>query len=87
MWEVLVSTGLLDDLDVMAKPKTLSVKLHMDVIESARIVAAYKGEQISDMLSNILRPILADMEREAIDQRYRVIHPDKPKPRKPRGEN
>jgi hypothetical protein len=51
------------------KPKTLSVKLHIDVIESARIVSAYRNETMTDMLSEILRPVLANMEREEIARR------------------
>lgn len=51
------------------KPKTLSVKLEMDVIESARIVTAYKGESMTELLSKILRPILAKMEQEEIAKR------------------
>jgi hypothetical protein len=66
----------------MAKPKTLSVKLHMDVIESARIVAAMRNEQISDMLSDMLRPILAKIEREEMERRMRFASADQPK-RKP----
>jgi hypothetical protein len=45
-------------------PKTLSAKLPMDVVEAARIVAAYRNEQIGDLLGGILRPILAKMEQE-----------------------
>jgi hypothetical protein len=56
----------------------------MDVIESARIVAAYRGEQISDMLSDILRPILAKMERDEMDRRIRSAHAE-PKPKRPKG--
>jgi hypothetical protein len=57
------------------KPKTLSVKLHVDVIESARIVAAYRNETMTDMLGEILRPVLAKMEREEVAKRSG----DKPK--------
>jgi hypothetical protein len=53
------------------KPKTLSVKLHMDVIESARIVAAYRNESMTDLLSDLLRPTLAKMEEEEIAKRTR----------------
>jgi hypothetical protein len=45
------------------RTKTLSVKLEMDVIESARIVTAYRGESMTELLSGILRPILAKMEQ------------------------
>lgn len=48
---------------------TLSVKLHLDVIEAARIVAAYSNVTITDLLSDILRPILDEMEDEAIQRR------------------
>ena len=46
-----------------------SVKLTLDVVESARIVAAYRGETIADMLSDLLRPTLAKMEREEAARR------------------
>jgi hypothetical protein len=46
------------------KPKTLSTKLPIDVVESARIVAAYRNEQITDLLGGILRPVLANLEKE-----------------------
>lgn len=51
------------------KPKTLSVKLHIDVIEAARIVSAYRNETITDMLSDILRPVLVEMERDEVAKR------------------
>jgi hypothetical protein len=55
-----------------AKPKTLSTKLHIDVVESARIVAAYRNEQITDLLSAILRPVLAKMEQEEMAKRTKA---------------
>jgi hypothetical protein len=51
------------------EPKTLSVRLHMDVIKSARIIAAYQGVQMTDLLSDILRPILARIEKQEVDKR------------------
>ena len=51
------------------KPKTLSIKLNADVVESARIVSAYTGEVMADMLSDILRPILARMEQDEVAKR------------------
>jgi hypothetical protein len=54
------------------KIKNLSVKLHMDVIEAARIVSAFRGETMTDMLSDILRPILARMEREETTKRAKT---------------
>ena len=62
------------------KPKTLSVKLHLDVIESARIVAAFTGETMTDLMSDILRPALAKMETEAIARRT-----GRPRPKGPKG--
>jgi len=64
-----MSQGTLEPPMADEKPKTLSMKLHVDVIESARIVAAYRGEAMTDMLSDILRPILAKMEREEVAKR------------------
>jgi hypothetical protein len=63
----------------MAKEKTptLSVKLHMDVIESARIVAACRNESMTDLLSDILRPVVARLEQEEIAKRTRP--PESPK--------
>lgn len=54
-------------------------RLHMDVIESARIVSAYRGESMVDMLSDILRPVLAKMEQEEVVKRTRSTMPKKPK--------
>ena len=68
------------------RPKPLSVKLHMDVIESARIVAACKNVSMTDMLSDILRPILSGMEREELAKRARSTKPSKPEgPTRPKG--
>ena len=53
------------------KPKTSSVKLQLDVVESARIVSAYRGETITDMLSDLLRPVLAKMEQEETSESRR----------------
>lgn len=51
------------------KPALESVKLPSDVMGSARIVAAYTGEPIAELLGNILRPILAKREREEAARR------------------
>lgn len=51
------------------RPAMESVKLPADVMESARIVAAYTGDPVSEMLGNILRPILAKREREEASKR------------------
>jgi hypothetical protein len=51
------------------KPQTVPVRLTADVVESARIVSAYRNEPMAEMLSGILRPILAKLEKEAIAKR------------------
>lgn len=48
------------------------VKLAADTIEAARIVSAFRGETMTDMLSDILRPILARMEREETAKRAKT---------------
>jgi hypothetical protein len=64
-----MATALLKPPMSDEKPKTLSVKLHFDVVESARIVSAYRDETITDMLSGLLRPVLAKMEQEEMSRR------------------
>jgi hypothetical protein len=60
----------------MADPKegkaTLPVRLHMDVIELARIVTGYTGETMTDLLSDTLRPILERMEQEQVEKRRKA---------------
>lgn len=74
MTEATLEQPMADD-----KPKTLSVKLHMDVIESARIVSAYRGDSMTDLLSEILRPILVKMEHEEVAKRAKETKPAKKK--------
>ena len=62
-------TATLDPPMADEKPKTMSIKLPMDVIESARIVSAYRGETMTDLMAEILRPVLAKMEQEEIARR------------------
>lgn len=64
-----MSTGLLDEPMADAKPKTLSVKLDMDVIESARVVAALRGVTITALISGMVRDDLKRMEDEEIAKR------------------
>ena len=64
---------MLDEPMADDKPKTLSAKLPMDVIEAARIVSAYRNESITDLLGDILRPILAKMEREEVAKRAKPV--------------
>jgi hypothetical protein len=61
--------------------KTLSVKLTTDVIESARIISAFRGVSMTDLLSDILRPILKSIEAEEAAKRYPSIDP---KPKRPK---
>jgi hypothetical protein len=51
------------------KPKTQSIKLATDVVESARVVAALRGVSMTDMLSDHLRPTLAEWESDEIRKR------------------
>lgn len=51
------------------KPALESVKLPADVMESARIVAAYTGETLAEMLGDILRPVLSKREKEEAAKR------------------
>lgn len=64
-----MSSTLVSERPAMAKrradkPALESVKLPADVMGSARIVAAYTGESIAEMLGDMLRPLLAKRERE-----------------------
>jgi len=74
-----VATDLIEPAMATEKPKTLPVKLHGDVIESARVVSALRGEQMQDMISDILRPILAKMEQEERTKRVTRGKPSRPK--------
>ena len=71
-------TDLLDPPMATEKPKTIPVKLHSDVVDSARIVSAIRNEPMSDMISDILRPILAKMEHEEMGRRMGVGQQDQP---------
>lgn len=64
-----MTTALLDAPMADAKPKTLSTKLPYDVVESARIAAAFRNVQITDLLGDILRPILTEMVDAEIAKR------------------
>jgi hypothetical protein len=66
---VVMSTALLDMPMTEDKTKTTSVKLTLDVVKSARIVSAFRGEPMAEMLSDLLRPILARMEQEEMTKR------------------
>ena len=51
-----MSTAMLGLPMADEKPKTMSIKLPMDVLESARIVSAFRGGTMTDLLAEILRP-------------------------------
>lgn len=59
------------------KPRTLSVKLRYGAVELARIVAAYRNEQITDLLSDIVEPILAEMHRAEVAKHRDIEGPRK----------
>lgn len=53
-------------------PGTLSVKLRTEVVKSARVIIAIKGNTtLTDLISDILEPILAKMEEEVLASRTR----------------
>jgi hypothetical protein len=73
-FEALAETWINKEPWLMARKRTdrtamESVKLPADVMESARIVAAYTGNNIAELLGEILRPVLARMEQEQVEQR------------------
>lgn len=59
----------LPDSPVATKPEQVSVKINADVYRLVRTVAAWKGVNISDYLSEIVEPIarrdMAKMQKEA----------------------
>jgi hypothetical protein len=59
------------ELTMAEKPKVQSVKLELDVLADARIVASCRGESITTMLSAILRPIVAKMAKEEMQKRLK----------------
>ena len=63
-----MSTATLDAPMADEKPKAMSVKMPIDVLESARIVAAFRGTTMTDLMADILRPALAKMEGEEMAQ-------------------
>ena len=51
-----MSTATLEPTMADEKQKTMSIKMPLDVIESARIVSAFRGETMADLMGAILRP-------------------------------
>jgi hypothetical protein len=67
MTALLLEATMTDD-----RPKLMSVKIPMDVLESARIVSAYRGTTMTDLIGDILRPALAKMEQEEMAKRTKT---------------
>lgn len=55
------------------KQQTQSIKIEMDVVESARIVAAFRGISMTELVGSILRPALAKLEQEEMAKRTKAI--------------
>jgi hypothetical protein len=72
-----METLLMEPPMAKSNRETLSVKLEMDVVESARVVAALTGESMTDLLSKILRPTLAKMEQEEMTKRMKATRKGK----------
>lgn len=64
-----MAQALLDAPMAKTKSSTLSVKLRMSVIESARVVAALRGVTITDLISDMVEDDLKRIEQEEIDKR------------------
>jgi plasmid stability protein len=60
-----------DGSDEVPAPN-LTVKLPGDVVLAARIVAAFRGESMADLLGDILRPVLSRMEAEEMAKRAKA---------------
>jgi hypothetical protein len=54
------------------KPESRSLKMPLDVLETAKIVAALKGQPMTELIGDILRPALAKMEREELAKRAKA---------------
>jgi hypothetical protein len=67
------------------KPETAQLRIARDVIELARFVGAYYGQQPGDFVSDYLRPRLAEMERELLADRSRKVGPPEPPARAKKG--
>lgn len=68
----------------MSKQKTAVIRLYDDVIEQARIVAAIRGINMTDLVCDILRPVLHQMETEELAKRAQAIGVSA-RPKKPKG--
>jgi uncharacterized membrane-anchored protein len=67
-----VTTALVDPMPMAEEKKTASVKLRIRVAELARFVAGDSPDQtITDLLSDILEPILEEKEQEIVARRMK----------------
>ena len=57
---------------VAEKVKSQSLKFPVDVLESAKIVAALKGQTMTELLADILRPALAKLEEQELAKRAKA---------------
>lgn len=48
---------------------TTSVRISTDVVEMARLVAVLRHENMGEMISGMLRPILVEAEKKEISKR------------------
>lgn len=58
------------------KPATAQVRIAADLVDQAWRIGALKGyRQAGDFLTDLLRPLLSQMERELMAERSRQIGP------------
>jgi hypothetical protein len=48
----------------MAKRNDVTIKVDADVVRDAKLVAVYRGTSVAELISEILRPIVAKMLEE-----------------------
>ena len=72
------------DMGRPKKPPTEQIRIASDVVEQAWRVAILRGYRSGgDFLTDLLRPILDEMERELLSERAKQIGP---RPRKPKAD-
>jgi hypothetical protein len=72
IWRLAEMTTLtLDSPMEDEKQKMISVKMPADVLESARILAAFRGVTMTDVMAEVLRPILAETVQQEMTKRLK----------------